>query len=336
MPMSSAQRFEPKLRAMVIGCGRIGGLNDESREGESPITHAGSFATHPGFDLVACIEPDDARRATFMRRWTVQHGFCDLASFCASGIDVDVVSLCTPSDTHDDYLRTLLDSPMKLMFCEKPLTTKLDTSREIAAAYIDADRPLAVNYTRRWNQTLRALRDEIASGKWGHLISGSGFYTKGILNNGSHLVDLLLYLFGKVDVVATTGIRIDDDADDPTLDAVLRTANGAAIHIVGGDARAFYMFELTMVMEYGVIALEAAGSVLRTRRRITSPLGEAELGSSSVVETEWRRQFLCALDNIHDAVTRGAPLLSDASSAVAAQTICADLKKRARSTSGML
>jgi hypothetical protein len=136
--------------------------------------------------------------------------------------------------------------------------------------------------------------------------------------------------------VATTGIRIDDGADDPTLDAVLRTANGAAIHIVGGDARAFYMFELTMVMENGVIALEAAGSVLRTRRRITSPLGEAELGSSSVVETEWRRQFLCALDNIHDAVTRGAPLLSDASSAVAAQTICADLKKRARSTSGML
>lgn len=314
---------------MVVGCGKIGSLIDEGRGGEAPVTHAGSYVAHDGFNLEACIEPDESRRKAFMKHWGVPHGFADFRSFAESGVAVDVVSLCAPSEKHVDFLDQFLGVPVKLMFCEKPLTVRLDDSRKIAAAYEKAGIPLAVNYTRRWNPSLIKLRDQILDGKWGRLISGSGFYTKGILNNGSHLIDLLHFLFGAIEPVAVTGARTDDRKEDPTLDAVLRTGDGARVHIVGGDARAFYLFELTLVMELGVISLENAGAVLRTRPCVAGPLGQRELGSAESAETAWREQFLGALSNIHDAVAQGAPLLSDAKTAVAAHAVCADLMSRA-------
>lgn len=321
------------LRALIVGCGRIAGGDDWADSAGTPITHAGSYVAHPGFELVACIEPDAARRAEFMKRWDVPHGFASLADFAASGVAADVVSICTPTAQHASLLRELLALPVKLVFCEKPLTADIEEGYAVAADYARARRPIAVNYTRRWNPTVIALHDEISSGAWGRLITGVGFYTKGILNNGGHLVDLLRFLFGEMEVVGVTGRRFDAAADDPTVDAVLKTDGGAPVHLVGADARAFYMFELTLVFERGAVSLENTGANLRVRRAVSMQGGgdERALGEPVVSETAWRAQFLAALDGIHATVTSGAALASSAETALAAQAICADLV--ARSTS---
>jgi len=172
-----------------------------------------------------------------MRHWRVPHGFSDLEAFAASNIAVDVGSLCTPSGTHPALLRRMLALPMRLVFCEKPLSIGPDAGRAIAADYTHARRPLAVNYTRRWNRTFVGLRDDIAAARWGQLLSATGMYSKGVLNNGSHMIDLMRFLVGELEPVAVAGRRVDWSADDPTVDAVLRTAAGAAVHLAAGDAR---------------------------------------------------------------------------------------------------
>jgi predicted dehydrogenase len=257
----------------------------------------------------------------------VEYGFTDLSAFAASGLSVDVASVCAPSEDHGPLLRQLLGIPVKLVFCEKPLTRDLGEGRAVAIEYERAGRLLAVNYTRRWNPSLARLRSEIVEERWGQLITAAGFYTKGVLNNGSHLIDLLRFLVGDLGVVTATARRADWSREEPTVDAVLRTADGAPVHLMGGDARAFHMFELTLVFERGVIALENGGRVLRVRRPAMSNRspGQIELGVPSTSETEWGEQFLHALDNIHDALTQGVPLASSAKEALAAQAICAEL-----------
>ncbi len=328
--MSSAPRSEP-LRAAVVGCGAIGGEIDEARPGQDPVTHAGSYAAHPGFVLAACVEPDPARRSGFAAHWKVGHAFADLESLLAAGPDIDVVSLCSPTDHHAEALERLLASPVKAVFAEKPLTGDPAIGRRLVEAYAAAGKPLLVNFTRRWNRTFMRLKEEIARGEWGRPLSAVGVYTKGIRHNGGHLVDLLAYFLGPLSPVAVTGARLDHWSDDPTVDALLLSAEGTPVHLCGGDARAYSTFELTLLLERGAMAIESGGLVLRTRRTAPNPFvpGQADLAPGGTAETEWRTQFLAALDDLAHAVATGAEPVSSGHSALTAQILCSTLAEMA-------
>lgn len=330
--MSNIATSEP-LRAIIVGCGAVAGGYDQARgrapEGEV-LSHARAYALHPGFEVVACVEPDSDRRRAFMDLWAIPAGFPDLGA-CTVGFDV--ASICVPTEVHPEILSTLLEraSP-RAVWCEKPLSHDEAASTALVGAYDVAGILLAVNYMRRWDPEMAALRDEIAAGDLGRLQSANGFYTKGILANGSHLLDLLAFLCGTLIPLAVHRRLRDLSEEDPTLTAILRLADGAPVHLHGLDRAAFTVFELDLVFEKGRVVIEDSGYRLRRHRVVANPryAGYRMLDGGETRASGLGRAFLAAVDNLHRAVTIGEALASDGASALATQSLCGTLIHMAR------
>ncbi len=173
------------LKALIVGCGRIAGGFDEYGPDSAVLSHAGAYQRHSGFEIVACVEPDTECRDGFAKTWAVPAAFSNLDKCLEADTPFDVASVCVPTANHGAILERLLDTEVKAVFCEKPLTDDVAGSERLIKAYAEAGVLLAVNYLRRWDPSVVALRHEIESGEWGQVRTAMGYYTKGVLNNGS-------------------------------------------------------------------------------------------------------------------------------------------------------
>jgi len=318
--MSRIVMSEP-LRALIIGCGAIAGGYDPG--GEGVLTHAKAYERHPAFTLQACIEPDAERRRQFMAQWQVPEGF---ASLDALSGDFDVVSLCTPTATHAALLGQLLNGPGKLIWAEKPLTDDLEASDALVKAYGRAGKPIAVNYLRRWMPGLQDLRAEISGGRWGALQKAVVNYGKGVLNNGSHALDLLRFLFGPLHLDRVLGGVGDDRIDqDATLDVRLLTAAGCPILLLGSDHRHYSLFEIQMIFAEGRVTLGDSAFVVSRQSVAASARfpGYRTLAPEQTQSSGMDLAMLRALDNIAGHLRSGEPLLCDGGEALETQKLCA-------------
>jgi len=319
------------LAALIVGCGNIAGGYDEARRGPEVLTHAGAYAASPRFAVTACVEPDAVRREAFMKHWNIPTGFADLAAVKASGMAFDVASLCTPTAAHESALEALLAMPVRAVFCEKPLTGDPARSRALVEAYAAAGRPLAVNYMRRWMYSMADLKAAIAAGRYGAVQSIVGHYAKGVLNCGSHLVDLLHFLIGPLTARAVFRRQEDYKADDPTLDAQLDAPGSVPVYLIGNDSRAFFTFEIDIMLTEGRIVIEDQGMALRVRRVVANPVFSSYRGldRGTWSETDMGAAIALAVDNLADHLAGKAALVSDGASAIAAEEVCLRLLKLA-------
>lgn len=313
------------LNAVVVGCGQIGG-------GHETFSHGAAYTAHDKFKIIACVDPSDDARAAFKKVWNVDAGFKNLDDLFASGVRADVVSVAVPTEHHFSTLKKLLDHPPKAVFCEKPLTGGINTAQEIVQLYNLANIPLAVNYHRRWDVSLKALKEEIQGGHWGHIQTIVGVYMKGLWQNGSHLLNLVEYLAGPLNVLSVTGSK-PGLANDPTVDAVLSTRNGARVHLVGLECDPFYIHELTIFCEKGGVSIENAGLQIRRRHVENDPIfpGERRLDAGEMQNSKQDTAFYNAVDNIHKAITENAALECSGNDALSTLELCSHLTARTTS-----
>jgi predicted dehydrogenase len=316
------------MRTLIVGCGNIAGRFDAGRPGDWPRTHAGAYARDGRFELAACVEPDDTRRAEFMRDWKVTEGFRSLDEAARSKGAFEVVSICSPTASHAQDLRSALGLQPKLIFCEKPATGSAGETARLIAACKEGGVDLAVNYTRRWDPSVADLKKGLDEGRWGALRSVVGYYNKGLVNNGSHMLDLLHLLLGPLRVVHV-GKPVDDfSADDPTLPAWLETEGGLPVQIACAHAADFAFFELQLVFARAVITMEEGGLFWRERPAADSAefSGYRIPGAGERRPGGYAQAMRRSVDNIFGAVRRREPLASTGDSALAAQRLCEEIR----------
>src|SRR5262249_23702710 len=107
-----------RLRAAILGCGRIAGAFAEP--GGRPTTHAQAL-TGPAaqaFRLVAASDFDAGRAKAFAARWSVE-STCTPEDLSEAGLDLVVVA--TPDATHARCLTSLVKGgrPPRLIVMEK-------------------------------------------------------------------------------------------------------------------------------------------------------------------------------------------------------------------------
>ena len=78
---------------------------------------------------------------------------------------------------------------------EKPLCFKLEEGRELVE--MAREKTVAINYFRRWNASFDRLKREIAENGYGKILKIKTYYTKEVIHNASHGIDLLRYLIGE-------------------------------------------------------------------------------------------------------------------------------------------
>lgn len=320
------------LRVLIVGCGNIAGTFDLGRPAsEFPYTHAGAFTRDGRFSLAACVEPDEERRKAFMDAWGISTAFPSIDEAAASGSQFDVISICSPTTYHAHDLEIALRLKPKLIFCEKPVTTSLAETGRLVGECREANVLLAVNYTRRWVPDILKLQADMQAGRWGQLRSVVGFYSKGILNNGSHMLDLLHLLVGPMDIVKVGKPIQDFFPNDPTVPVWLEGPQGVPVHLVCGHAEDYAIFELHLVFSHGVLTMEDGGLFWRERHAVDSDTfkGYRMLDAGIRRAGEYPSAMRGAVDNIYRAISQSDTLASTGESALAAQRVCEQIKQQA-------
>lgn len=322
------------LSALIIGCGDIAGGYDEAQSRTSVLSHAGAYRADGRFTLLACVEPDADRRHAFERRWDVPASYADLDACLDEQTSIDVASVCSPSATHESILERLLDSPARIVFCEKPMTGDPVRSEQLGKSYAAAGKKICVNYLRRWDPAMAELRRELADGAWGEIRSVTGFYAKGLLHTGSHMLDLVQFLFGPLTARSALRRLHDFDADDATIDAVLSGPGDVPVYLIGSDSRDYARFEVEFACQHGVVRIEDSGFRIRRRRTEEHRLfpGRLHLAAGDVTETGLDTALAHAVNNIHDAAANGEALAADAQTAASVERLCREISDMAQRT----
>ena len=322
----------PAYKVLIIGCGNMAGGYDLLLPDDAlPLGHAKAFAKHGGFDVCSCVDPDTSKRVAFQQRWQVPAGFSSVQELAASGGQFDVICICSPTHAHVADIQSALALKPKLIFCEKPVTSQLQESQHAVQACADQQVLLAVNYSRRWSPQVTQLKAELADGHWGAVRSVSAVYNKGLLNNGSHMIDLLLSLLGPLHIVSVGQAVADFFSDDPTIDATFLTQQGLPIQLNVAHAQDYALFEMQIVTEKGVISMEDGGARWRFRHAKPSEqlLGYSFLNAGDWVQPNGSFALTGAVANIFEALQHGAPLSSTGSNALQSQALCEQMKQMA-------
>lgn len=311
---------------LIIGCGNIAGRFDMARPADAwPMTHAGAFTSHGGFELSACVDPNDQIRETFADYWAIPHQAKSIDALDVTSGEFDVISICSPTTMHHEHIESALKLSPKLIFCEKPLTRNAALSSELVRAAEDQGVQLIVNYTRQWDPSIAQLIEEIQNGIWGSVRSVAGFYNKGVLNNGGHLIDLILRLLGPLNVLAATAAVHDHWDNDPTIAGLLISKkNSIPVSLNPSHASDYALFELELICQRGVVRMRSAGLKWEVRKAKVSPnyLGYWELSEPEFSEGGYVQAMKVIANEIYDFLSQGRMPRSTGKNALAVQMIC--------------
>lgn len=223
-----------RIRIAVVGCGRI------SRN------HFGSIEAHSDeLELVAVCDIDPVVADQSARERGVP-GFTDLGTMLST-VKPDVVALCTPSGLHPEQAILAAGYGVHVI-SEKPMATRWEDGLRMVRACDAAGVRLFVVKQNRLNPTLQLLRKALSEGRFGRVsvVAVNVFWTRpqsyydqggwrgtwefdggALMNQASHYIDLLGWLFGPVATIhamSSTARRIEAE-DTAVLN--LRWKSGA-------------------------------------------------------------------------------------------------------------
>ncbi len=292
------------LRAAVIGAGAFG------------RHHAVKYAALAGVELAAVADPSLEARAGAMAR----HGVPTVADWRELLGKVDVVSVCSPAQTHGSIVRAFLEAGAHVLV-EKPIATDLAEADALIALAQERKLVLTVGHQERFVFARSGLLDfadmplEVEcwrTGPW----TGRGDDVSVVLDLMIHDLDLVHQLIpGRVTEVRASGTALKSVFADE-VEARLQFENGARASLLAS--------RIADTRSRGLRAVYADGSIeidfiTRTVRNTTpralrpldleDPLGASvgsfvaavRAGSAALVRPEEARQALAMALAIDEA-----------------------------------
>jgi len=230
------------MKFAVVGAGVIG------------TTHARLITSLPGqAELVAVVDVEADRAAALSGEYGGEP-MTELEKACARP-DIDAVSICLPSGMHSDAAITALKAG-KHVIVEKPLDVTLAAADRLIDVEQQTGLTVAVISQRRFQPAPAFVHQAVADGRLGRVTTGIAesafwrsqeYYDSGgwrgtvaldgggaLMNQGIHVVDLLLWMVGEpVEVQAYSGMLAHQRIDvEDTVAATVRFSSGAIGSIV--------------------------------------------------------------------------------------------------------
>lgn len=318
-------------RAALIGCGKIGSEFDSNPTAKGVYSHAGAYNACSRTQLAAVCDTDADKLKRAGERWKVRT-FGDARQMLHE-IQPDIVSICTPDSTHYAMLRIALASPhIKAIFAEKPLALEPSQAQEIVDEANQRGILVVVNYSRRYSKTYWELKNFLDGGAIGPISAVSGFYTKGIIHNGTHWLDLARFLVG--DISQVWGFRAEgEETVDPTLDGVIEFANGVRGTLRGCSfADEVSFFEMDIVGDRGRVTVSASGNNLRFYELSddSAHAGYKEFRQLREIDGGLSDVMVIAVEDLVEALTNGEQPRCAGTDALVALKIAVALRESAR------
>ena len=260
--MSAAtEAISSNWRAAVIGCGRIGADGGPPTAGASRIhSHAQAYNDCPRTELSALSDMDGATMNRAGDKWQVRARYQDPAVLLAEA-EPEIVSICTPAAGRIELLEAILATPsVRAVLLEKPLAASVAEADTICRMAGASKTILSVDFCRRFPPAYRDAAARIKSGGLGKIQHVAGYYTKGVVNNGGHLLDLLRWWFGEPLTVQPLSRR--DEAPDPGLDLAMTFPHDVVAWLRALDGTACNIFEVDVIGTEGRLVFRDQGHQL--------------------------------------------------------------------------
>lgn len=182
---------------LLIGLGQIGMGYDLLLDDQFIFTHAKAISLHKDFNLVAAVDTSSELRKKFTQKYELP-AYSSLEE-ALKNYQVSLVVIATPTKTHGNILNIVLQhSTPELILCEKPLDYSINTAMEMVQKCQEKNIMLFVNYMRRSDIGALSVKQMISDSFIETPLKGFAWYTKGLMNNGSHFLNLLEYWLGPI------------------------------------------------------------------------------------------------------------------------------------------
>lgn len=245
----------------LIGLGGIGMRYDSKLpDTDYVFSHARAFALHPDFTLLGAADPSADSRKQFTATYKTA-AYATVPELLSHGV-VDVVSVASPTHTHLEVVRTIFrHCRPKLILCEKPLAYDSVEADEIVSLCREQGVLLFVNYIRRADPGVIDVKARLDDGRIGLPFKAVVWYSKGLLHNGSHFLDLLTFWFGPARtwrIITPGDSRGEQDAEP---DFRLGFDAGTAIFCAAKEEN-FSHYTVEIVAQNGRLRYEQGGAIV--------------------------------------------------------------------------
>lgn len=299
-----------KLRCGIVGLGRIGCGFDDIPNKKSISTHAGAYSAHKATKLVSLCDIDRYKLSKYGKKYNLTDLFTDYKEMFQKS-ELDCVSICTLANSHLEIVKEAAKNGVRGIFLEKPISNSLKSALEIVKICNNNNVKLQIDFQRRFNPFYHTVKKILKNKQFGKVQHCSIYYGAGIANTGSHLFDLIRFLFGNIDSVR--GIKSQNTSNnpaDPNIDTEITLKNGIRCFMHSID-----------VSNYGILEMSVLGSKEHLRLDLAKSIGEyfqvsshsglvyKELNPRPITTSNKLDAIVLGLDNLVKAIKTDVDLL---------------------------
>ena len=244
------------IKTAIVGLGNIGfkyALNSNVTTRMNYSTHYQTIKNHPNFEL-SCVCDSDFKSLHDFQSTTLETvpTYGDFKIMLRKE-NFDLLVVSTPTKTHLEICDLAIKKDIRLILCEKPISYSYRGSVKLINKAHKKKVLLFFNYFRNFNPSYLELIRKVRKNDFGAIQSFGGSYTKGIFNNGTHLLAILIKLLPKNSYAKGFQENISA-AVDPSLDMAL--GFGKSFGYLHGLNHKFYnIFALDLFMEKCLISM---------------------------------------------------------------------------------
>ena len=232
----------------VIGAGRIGQL------------HIDNLVLMPGVKVkaVADLFIDNVRDWAESKNIEI---ISNDPNEIISNPEIDAIFICSPTTTHADLIKAAARAK-KHIFCEKPISFSVETTREALEVVKEEGVKLQVGFNRRFDANFRTVHEQVASGAVGvpHTLRITSRDPQPpsidyIKQSGGLFMDMMIHDFDiaryvmqseVVEVHAQGAVLIDEkigEAGDVDTAIVMLTFENGSIGTIENSRKAIYGYD---------------------------------------------------------------------------------------------
>ncbi len=310
-------------RAVVIGCGRMGGFIDNERirapADVPPFSHGASFYACCRTDLVACSDLRVEVMEKFGERYNVpkERQYTDYRQLIEVE-EPDIVSIATQPEQRAEIVIYAAEHRAKAIYAEKAMAASLQEADAIVEAVERNGVVFNLGTNRRWNTGFDKMKEVIDSGELGALKTLIIYDNCLLFNMSTHHFDLILRLNDDIPVTwvqahlpgaeESSTIESIGDGDslreDPRGHGIIQFENGVTAYALltprGNEYEA--------ICERGVMTAFNNGLEWQLRRRVQiDPQGRTAFVIDDFPDFDRASSTLRLIEDLVHALDTGEP-----------------------------
>ena len=246
------------FNVLIIGLGQIGMGYDLALDHKYHVySHSAAFNQHKGFSIVGGVDLDNKLAKTFENKYDSK--FYSNTQVALQQSNPDIVVIAVTTDLHNQVLKDIVKhSKPKVILCEKPLSYDTEEALSMQKLCNAYNIQLFVNYMRNSSPDAIEIKNKIENGTYFGHFKGVVWYSKGLIHNGSHFVNLLTYWLGpiKESQCIDKGNLIDDQDIEPDFSLTFEKGN---ITFLSAKEENYSHYAIELNFENGRLRYELGG-----------------------------------------------------------------------------